>query len=73
MRIEQRNRVQVLGDSGPVLLYAHGFGCSQEMWNLVTPAFATTHRQVLFDYVGCGGSDHSAFDARRYGSLHGYA
>lgn len=43
------------------------------MWNRVTPAFASTHRQVLFDYVGSGKSDISAFNAKRYSTLHGYA
>ena len=73
MDIIKRNHVQQLGDRGPVLLYAHGFGCNQDMWRLVTPAFASTHRQVLFDYVGSGKSDLSAFDRRRYASLDGYA
>ena len=73
MDIIKRNHVQQLGNSGPVLLYAHGFGCNQDMWRFVTPAFASTHRQVLFDYVGCGKSDLSAFDRRRYASLDGYA
>ncbi len=73
MDIIKRNHVQQLGDRGPVMLYAHGFGCNQDMWRLVTPAFASTHRQVLFDYVGSGKSDLSAFDRRRYASLDGYA
>jgi sigma-B regulation protein RsbQ len=68
-----RNNVTVRGDTGPVLLYAHGFGCNQGMWSQITPAFASTHRQVLFDYVGSGKSDLSAFDAKRYSSLQGYA
>ena len=68
-----RNNGHVIGDTGPVLLYAHGFGCNQTMWNRVTPAFEGTHRQVLFDYVGSGQSDLSAFDAARYGALKGYA
>ncbi|MDP3233587.1 MAG: alpha/beta hydrolase [Myxococcales bacterium] len=72
MTILRRNNVQVLGSKGPPLIYGHGFGCSQRMWDQVTPAFASTHRQVLFDYVGCGGSDLSAFDVARYSSLHGY-
>lgn len=71
--IIQRNAVQVLGQTGPVILYAHGFGCSQHMWSRVTPAFAQSHRQVLFDYVGSGQSDRSAFDPKRYSSLAGYA
>lgn len=68
----KRNHVKVLGDRGPVLMYAHGFGCSQDMWARVTPAFAGAYRQILFDYVGSGKSDLGAFDAKRYASLHGY-
>jgi len=73
MSILKRNNVKVLGESGPVLLYAHGFGCHQGMWAQVTPAFAATHRQVLFDYVGSGHSERAAFDPQRYGQLQGYA
>lgn len=73
MTIIRRNNVHLLGSQGPVLLYANGFGCSQQMWRHITPAFADTHRQVLFDYVGTGQSELAAFDARRYASLDGYA
>ena len=73
MNIFTRNHVTVLGDRGPLLLYAHGFGCNQTMWNSITPAFTSTHRQVLFDYVGSGQSDLCAFDARRYANLQGFA
>ena len=73
MNVLQRNQVHVLGQEGPVLMYAHGFGCSQAMWSRITPAFANTHRQVLFDYVGSGQSERAAFDATRYASLQGYA
>jgi sigma-B regulation protein RsbQ len=55
------------------MLFAHGFGCDQQMWRLVTPAFEDDHRVVLFDHVGAGGSDQSAYDRRRYDSLDGYA
>jgi sigma-B regulation protein RsbQ len=55
------------------MVFAHGFGCDQNMWRGVWPAFADTHRIVLFDHVGAGGSDASAFDERRYASLDGYA
>ncbi|NUZ05040.1 alpha/beta fold hydrolase [Piscinibacter koreensis] len=69
-----RNNVRVGGNAdGPTMVFAHGFGCDQNMWRFVQPAFATTHRTVLFDYVGCGKSDFAAFDALRYGSLDGYA
>jgi sigma-B regulation protein RsbQ len=55
------------------MLFAHGFGCSQEMWRHVAPSFVGDHRVVLFDNVGAGGSDLSAYDRRKYDSLHGYA
>ena len=55
------------------MLFAHGFGCDQHMWRFVAPAFADEFRVVLFDYVGAGGSDLSAYDSQRYDSLDGYA
>ena len=67
-----RNNVKVMDGDGPVLLYAHGFGCNQNMWDRVTPAFKSTHKQVLFDYVGSGKSDISAFDTDKYANLNGY-
>jgi sigma-B regulation protein RsbQ len=73
MNILDRNNVHVLEAEGPVLLYAHGFGCNQSMWSGITPAFASSHRQVLFDYVGCGQSDLSAFKPERYASLQGFS
>jgi len=68
-----RNNVKVLEGGAPVLLYAHGFGCNQNMWDRVTPAFASSHKQILFDYVGSGQSDIAAFDPDKYASLNGYA
>ena len=68
-----RNNVKVITGAGPVLLYAHGFGCNQNMWDRVTPAFESSHQQVLFDYVGSGRSDITAFDPDKYASLSGYA
>ncbi len=71
-QILARNNVKTVSVDGPVLLYAHGFGCNQNMWDRVTPAFGATHKQVLFDYVGSGKSDINAFDAAKYASLSGY-
>ena len=59
--------------SGRAMVFAHGFGCDQNMWRYVWPAFAEEYRIVLFDYVGMGGSDVSAYDPVRYASLDGYA
>jgi sigma-B regulation protein RsbQ len=58
---------------GRTLLFAHGFGCDQSMWRLVTPAFEGDHQVVLFDHVGAGRSDLAAWSPDRYASLDGYA
>jgi sigma-B regulation protein RsbQ len=55
------------------MLFAHGFGCDQNMWRYVWPAFADEYRVVLCDHVGAGGSDVRAYDRERYSSLQGYA
>src|SRR5579884_1932582 len=55
------------------MLFAHGFGCDQNMWRYVAPAFEDEYRVVLFDHVGAGGSDLSAYDRRKYSTLQGYA
>ncbi|MEU6955584.1 alpha/beta hydrolase [Streptomyces sp. NPDC045714] len=73
MDLRRRNNVTVTGRvDGPVLLLAHGFGCDQNMWRLVVPVLAEKYRVVLFDYVGSGRADPSAWDERRYSSLEGY-
>ena len=73
MTVTARNNVHTFGDGTPLLMFAHGFGCDQNMWRLVAPAFADSHRIVLFDHVGAGRSDISAYDRQKYGTLHGYA
>jgi sigma-B regulation protein RsbQ len=73
MNVLTRNNVRVIGDGTRPILFAHGYGCDQSMWRFVAGAFAADHRVILFDHVGAGGSDLSAYDAERYGTLHGYA
>ena len=72
MDIRTRNNVKVFGAGSQPMMFAHGFGCDQNMWRQVTPAFEHDYQIVLFDYVGAGGSDLSAYDAKRYSSLEGY-
>ena len=43
------------------------------MWRFVAPSFAASHKIVLFDHVGAGGSDLAAFSKSKYASLQGYA
>ncbi|HET8614636.1 MAG TPA: alpha/beta hydrolase [Actinomycetales bacterium] len=74
MEVAARFNITVTGNaSGQPMLFAHGFGCDQNMWREVAPAFADEYRIVLFDHVGAGGSDLTAYDEERYGSLRGYA
>jgi sigma-B regulation protein RsbQ len=74
MDVVSRNNVVVMGDeTGPTVLLAHGFGCDQNLWRLVVPSLAERCRVVLFDHVGAGRSDVSAWDAERYSSLDTYA
>jgi sigma-B regulation protein RsbQ len=75
MDIRERNNVVVRGNdkAETTLLFAHGFGCDQNMWRYVAPAFEDRFRVVLFDHVGSGGSDLTAFDAAKYAKLDGYA
>ncbi|HEV2636689.1 MAG TPA: alpha/beta hydrolase [Actinocrinis sp.] len=74
MDAARRNNVTIAGKlDGPVVMLAHGFGCDQNMWRLVAPMLAERFRLVLFDYVGSGRSDASAWDRRRYSTLGGYA
>jgi sigma-B regulation protein RsbQ len=68
-----RNNVHVSGAGTQPMVFAHGFGCDQNMWRFVTPAFEDDYRIVLFDYVGSGRSDLSAYDPERYAKLDGYA
>jgi sigma-B regulation protein RsbQ len=72
--VAERNSVRVTGlPGGRPVVFAHGFGCDQAMWRLVAPDFEVDHRVVLFDHVGSGSSDLSAYDPVKYGSLRGYA
>lgn len=71
--VVERNNVTVTGDGTRPMLFAHGFGCDQTMWRFVAPHFEASYQTVLFDYVGSGNSDISAYDPDRYDSLEGYA
>lgn len=70
----RRNYVTESGRAdGPVMMFAHGFGCDQDMWRKLLPDFEDNYRLVLFDHVGAGRSDIKAYDRTKYGTLDGYA
>ncbi|MCO5733112.1 alpha/beta hydrolase [Rhizobium sp. SSA_523] len=68
-----RNNIKITGSGTRCMLFAHGFGCDQAMWRFVAPHFEDSYRVVAMDHVGAGGSDLSAYDARKYATLDGYA
>lgn len=72
--VVRRNNVTETGrPDGPVMMFAHGFGCDQDMWRRLLPYFADDYRLVLFDHVGAGRSDVDSYDRNKYGTLDGYA
>ena len=71
--ISRRFNCSVSGNGTTPMMFAHGFGCDQNMWRFVAPAFETEHKVILFDHIGAGGSDLSAYDPVRHASLEGYA
>jgi sigma-B regulation protein RsbQ len=73
MSAVQRNNVKVTGAGHRAMVFAHGFGCDQNMWRYVAPEFEQDFKVVLFDQVGAGGSDLAAYEASKYADLAGYA
>lgn len=68
-----RHHVTISGDGTVPMVFAHGFGCDQNMWRFIAPAFKKDYRIVLFDYIGHGRSDRAAYHPARYATLDGYA
>lgn len=72
MDILKRNNVRVTGHGEKTLVFGHGFGCDQQVWNNTIVKFEANYRVVTFDYVGSGNSDKSAYSQERYSTLEGY-
>jgi sigma-B regulation protein RsbQ len=72
-KIQTRNNVRISGRGTQPMLFAHGFGCDQNMWRHIVPAFENDYKVILFDYVGAGGSDRASYNPERYATLNGYA
>lgn len=73
LTVLDRNNVQQHGSGDRAMVFAHGFGCDQNMWRFVEPTFRDRYRTVLFDHVGAGRSDLTAYDKDKYSDLRGYA
>lgn len=74
MDVFKRNNVALKGAPGAqAMVFVHGFGCDQNMWRYVAPAFEHDYRIVLLDLVGAGRSDVSAWSSSKYQKLQGHA
>lgn len=73
MTLRHRNHIHIIGDGPATMVFAHGFGCDQNMWRLMEPLYGQRFRTLRFDLVGSGSSDLTAYDRDKYGSLEGYA
>lgn len=71
--IKSRNNVNQFGNGSQPMMFAHGYGCDQNMWRFVTPAFEEDYHIILFDHTGSGRSDEDEYDFEKYSSLQGYA
>jgi sigma-B regulation protein RsbQ len=68
-----RNNVHIRGKGDRAMVFAHGFGCDQDIWRFVAPSFENDYVTVLFDHVGAGGSQLSAYSSEKYSTLDAYA
>ncbi|MCR4538521.1 alpha/beta hydrolase [Pseudomonas sp. 18.1.10] len=73
MDLRHRNNVSVMGSGTSTLVFSHGFGCNQAMWNYLAPQFCARFRVVMYDLVGAGLSDLDAYETTKYSTLDGYA
>ena len=69
----KRNNVQVSGNGSRAMVFSHGFGCDQNMWTDVSRRFEPDFKVILFDHVGAGRSDLTAYNSEKYSTLDGYA
>ena len=40
MTVGKRNNLHIRGSGPATMFFAHGFGCDQNMWRLMEPAYA---------------------------------
>ncbi len=73
MSVLKRNNVVVRGKGSTAMMFAHGFGCDQNMWRFVSPAFEDDYQIILFDHVGAGRSELAAYSREKYNTLEGYS
>ncbi|RDX61887.1 Strigolactone esterase RMS3, partial [Mucuna pruriens] len=62
------------GSGSETIVFAHGYGTDQSIWDKITPSFAENYRVVLFDWPFSGAvKDPSLYDPFKYSSLEAFA
>src|SRR5690349_1683075 len=73
MSILERHNVKILGSGKETILFAHGYGCDQNMWRNVIRPFVEEYTVILFDHIGSGKSHKESYNSQKYKNLSGYA
>ena len=71
--LKQKFHINTKGSGDKTILFAHGFGCDQNMWRFLAPDFEEQYQTVLYDLMGCGQSESKLYDFERYSNLQGHA
>lgn len=72
-RVSKQHSISTFGEGDVPLVFAHGFGCDQQIWQRVIKLLDPKYQAITFDYVGCGRSDLNAYRSKDYDSLDAYA
>ncbi len=62
MDVVKRNIVIASGNGTCPMMFAHGFGCDQNMWRFITPSFEQDYKIILLDYIVTGKFDLNSYD-----------
>lgn len=73
MSIIARNNLTLSGQGKQPILFSHGYGCDQHMWRFIAPHFEDQYKVVLYDLMGFGQSDITAYSKIEYAGLERYA
>ena len=70
--LKKRFAIQEEGEGEKILLFIHGFASNQKTWQWIKDSFKEDYKLVFLDLAGCGASDHTAYDVKKYAAIHGY-
>jgi len=64
---------RTLGLGTETIVFAHGFGTDQSVWDKITPFLAEHYKVVLFDWPFSGAVDPTLYDPFKYSSMEAFA